>query len=184
MRGAPRGPGLRQIGRSIRTTACVPFPGPVHPALQVPSPSANSGAAVRRFPSPSVSRSIPRAAPLIPAAESCPPAPISMPREQCSSACAGLIVPHCRALSGFICAIRCFTSSALAASNRFFIRKSLPYQTPQNQSVHFPCSAASLTYSRHFTSATPAFTAAARNPLSSVASGRFSFNAKSMYIAS
>ena len=36
----------------------------------------------------------------------------------------------------------------------------------------------------YFRSATPAFAAATRNPLSSVASGRFSVSAKSMYIAS
>src|SRR6266850_1405926 len=33
----------RQTGRSIRTNAPFPFPGPVHPAPQDPSPSANSG---------------------------------------------------------------------------------------------------------------------------------------------
>jgi len=56
------------------------------------------------------------------------PSAVSTPREQCSSACAGFIVPHCRTLSGLNCAIRCFTSSTLAASNRFFIRNALPNQ--------------------------------------------------------
>src|SRR5258708_17712304 len=45
----------RQTGRSIPANAPVPFPGPVHPAPQDPSPSANSGASVRRSQAPSVS---------------------------------------------------------------------------------------------------------------------------------
>src|SRR5260370_15687864 len=67
----------RQTGRSIRTAAPVPFPGPVHPAPQDPSPSANSGAWVRRFQAPSASRSAQGFAPATTAAESCllPPVP-------------------------------------------------------------------------------------------------------------
>jgi len=51
MRGCiPFGP-AEANGRSIRTAAPVPFPGPVHPAPQDPSSSVNSGASVHRSPS-------------------------------------------------------------------------------------------------------------------------------------
>lgn len=55
----------------------------------------------------------------------CPMA-ISIDAEQCASACAGFIVPHSRWLSGRNCRNRSFTSSTLAASNRFFTRKCSP----------------------------------------------------------
>src|SRR4029077_18733069 len=47
----------RQTGRPIRTTAPVPFQGPVHPAPQDPSLSSNSGASVCRSQAPSASPS-------------------------------------------------------------------------------------------------------------------------------
>src|ERR1700751_1993057 len=45
----------------------------------------------------------------------------SRPAEQCAAACPGVIVPHWRGLSGRSSAIRCFISSAVDASKRFFI---------------------------------------------------------------
>jgi hypothetical protein len=49
------------------------------------------------------------------------PSANSNPRAQCSKACAEFMRPHCRSLSGLRHAIRSFTSSTLAASNRFFM---------------------------------------------------------------
>src|SRR5437660_11823317 len=43
---------LQQTGQPIRATSSVPFPGRVHPALQDPSSSANSGASVGRSQAP------------------------------------------------------------------------------------------------------------------------------------
>jgi hypothetical protein len=57
----------------------------------------------------------------------------SIPRQQCSSACAGFISPHSRSLSGLSRAIRSFTSSTFDFSKRFFIRNVLPRLTPRNQ---------------------------------------------------
>src|SRR5260370_11236327 len=65
----------RQTGRSIRGVAPVPFPGPVHPAPQDPSPSVNSGAWVRRFQAPSASRSAQGSAPSTTAPHYCPRPP-------------------------------------------------------------------------------------------------------------
>jgi hypothetical protein len=53
------------------------------------------------------------------------PTAISIAREQWASICAGYIVPHARAVSGFNRAIRVFTSSADAGSKRFFIERDL-----------------------------------------------------------
>src|SRR6267143_1560861 len=69
----------RQTGRSIRTAAPVPFPGPVHPAPQDPSSSVNSGASVRRSQAPSASRSAQGSAPATTAPESCPLPPTPNP---------------------------------------------------------------------------------------------------------
>ena len=54
------------------------------------------------------------------------PIAISIAAEQCASACAGFILPHCRSLSGLSCAIRPFTCSTVAASKKFFMRKLAP----------------------------------------------------------
>lgn len=51
------------------------------------------------------------------------PTTISICSEQCASACAGFILPHCRWLSGRNCAMRPFISLTAAASNRFSMRK-------------------------------------------------------------
>lgn len=66
------------------------------------------------------------------------------PKEQCASACAGFIFPHCRSLSDLSCAIRCFTSSSLAASKRLFMShpnqslSSHPMNTAHNKKSAVP----------------------------------------------
>jgi hypothetical protein len=70
-------------------------------------------------------------------------------------------------------ALGCHTPCGFVWVARLFAR--CPY-------ADFPCGVFDV--SAHFSSATPAFAAAARNPLSNVARGRFSFSAKSTYIAS
>jgi len=53
------------------------------------------------------------------------PSAISMPAEQCAIACAGLMVPHWRALSGLSFPDRALTSVATAGSKRFFMPASV-----------------------------------------------------------
>src|SRR6267143_1593084 len=70
----------RQTGRSIRTAAPVPFPGPVHLAPQDPSSSVNSGASVRRSQAPSASRSAQGSAPATTAPNPVPYRQLQTPR--------------------------------------------------------------------------------------------------------